>query len=39
LISAICTALDLPQSDLMRIVSDKMLKNEDAPEHRITVAA
>ena len=39
LILAICTALDLPQSELMRIVSDKMLKSEGTPEHRITVAA
>ena len=39
LILAICTALNLPQSDLMRIISDKMLKNEGTTEHRITVAA
>ena len=39
LILAICTALDLPQSELMRIVSDKMFKNEGTTEHRITVAA
>ncbi|MSS45642.1 helix-turn-helix domain-containing protein [Cutibacterium sp. WCA-380-WT-3A] len=39
LILAICTALDLPQSELMRIVSDKMLKTEGSTEHRITVAA
>ncbi|WP_122787861.1 helix-turn-helix domain-containing protein [Cutibacterium modestum] len=39
LVLAICTALDLPQSELMRIVSDKMFKNEGTTEHRITVAA
>ncbi|MDO4411818.1 helix-turn-helix domain-containing protein [Cutibacterium sp.] len=39
LILAICTALDLPQSELMRIVSDKMLKSEGPSEYRMTVAA
>ncbi|MGK2308699.1 helix-turn-helix domain-containing protein [Cutibacterium sp. V947] len=39
LILAICTALDLPQSELMRIVSDKMLSSEGTPDHHITVAA
>lgn len=39
LILAICTALDLPQSELMRTVSDKMLRSESDNDQRMTVAA
>lgn len=39
LILAICTALDLPQSELMRMVSAKLLKAETKAERQVTVAA
>lgn len=39
LILSICAALNLPQSDLMRIVSDKMLEAEIATPRQVTVAA
>lgn len=39
LILAICTALELPQSELMRMVSDKLLKAETKAERQVTAAA
>ncbi|AFV89335.1 MAG: helix-turn-helix transcriptional regulator [Acidipropionibacterium acidipropionici] len=39
LILAICTALQLPQSELMRMVSDKLLKAETRAQSQVTVAA
>ncbi|MCI1747841.1 MAG: helix-turn-helix domain-containing protein [Acidipropionibacterium sp.] len=39
LILAICTALELPQSELMRMVSAKLLKAETKAERQVTVAA
>ena len=39
LILAICTALQLPQSELMRMVSDKLLKAETRARSQVTVAA
>lgn len=39
LILAICTALELPQSELMKMVSDKLLKAETKAERQVTAAA
>lgn len=39
LILAICTALALPQSELMRMVSEKLLKAEARSQNQVTVAA
>ncbi|AXE38971.1 helix-turn-helix domain-containing protein [Acidipropionibacterium virtanenii] len=39
LILAICTALELPQSELMRMVSEKLLKAETRTQNQVTVAA
>lgn len=39
LILAICTALALPQSELMRMVSEKLLKAEAKSQNQVTVAA
>ncbi|WP_027586663.1 helix-turn-helix domain-containing protein [Acidipropionibacterium thoenii] len=39
LILAICTALELPQSELMRMVSEKLLKAETKAERQVTAAA
>ncbi len=39
LILAICTALELPQSELMRMVSDKLLKAETKADRQVTAAA
>lgn len=39
LILSICMALNLPQSSLMRIVSEKMLEAEMATARQVTVAA
>lgn len=39
LILAICTALELPQSELMRMVSEKLLKAETRAQNQVTVAA
>ncbi|MDN5996456.1 helix-turn-helix domain-containing protein [Acidipropionibacterium jensenii] len=39
LILAICTALELPQSELMRTVSEKLLKAETKAERQVGAAA
>lgn len=39
LILAICTALALPQSELMRTVSEKLAKAESRSQNQVTVAA